>query len=125
MRGAHIMFKTIPDIYDIIIIISLYMIIISITIRDRKPKLIQTHEVKKSIPRKFYAIAISLLLIGGIIGYSLANPSLSYSTIIEEGASVQGYSYIIWRDGSTYYAKNGKSGAIDYSFQFPFAGIFP
>jgi len=55
-----------------------------------------------------------LCLASSVITYAVTM-SFSFSTIIEAGSLVSGYSYIVFVDGSTYYAKNGLTGAIDYS----------
>lgn len=44
-----------------------------------------------------------------------ASISLSYDTVFEEGSGIETASYIISRDGSTYYVKNGDTGEIAYS----------
>src|SRR3990172_5424314 len=41
------------------------------------------------------------------------NPS--FSTIIQPGTNISGYSYIIFTDGTSIFARNGNTGAIDYS----------
>lgn len=59
------------------------------------------------------------LLIGAFVGSGAltyaATASLSFTTTIEPGSMVETASYTVFKDGSTYYAKNGTTGAIDYS----------
>lgn len=52
-------------------------------------------------------------LFSGAIVYVYASPSLS--SIIEAGSMTDTVSYVIFKDGSTIYAKNGETGAIDYT----------
>ena len=72
------------------------------------------------VPRKLWFTTISVLILMisaasfGVVFYAYANPGLTYSTIIEEGSMMETASYVIFKDGSTYYAKNGSTGAIDY-----------
>lgn len=57
-----------------------------------------------------------LIILSFTIGYYVkAQTELSFSTIIENGSMVETASYIIFKDGSTYYARNGTTGSIDYS----------
>lgn len=62
----------------------------------------------------FIGLVLILCLASSAITYAVT-VNFSFSTIIEQGSMVSGYSYIVSVDGSTYYAKNGTSGAIDYS----------
>ena len=41
--------------------------------------------------------------------------NLALTTILEEGSLVDTTTYVIFTDGSTVYAKNGLSGAIEFS----------
>lgn len=54
-------------------------------------------------------LVLSVFYVGYYVG---AN---SGSTIIERGSFVETASYVVFKDGSTYKAKNGTTGAIDYS----------
>jgi len=45
--------------------------------------------------------------------YAATHPS--FTTTVETGSMVDTVSYVIFKDGSTYFAKNGTTGAIDYS----------
>jgi len=66
--------------------------------------------------KKVFALLISAILLTSLICYvAWSNPSLSYTTVIQEGSMVTEASYIIFKDGTTYYARNGKTGAISYS----------
>jgi hypothetical protein len=57
-----------------------------------------------------------LIILSFTIGYYVkAQTELSYETVIENGSMVETASYVVFEDGSTYYAKNGTTGAIDYS----------
>jgi len=68
---------------------------------------------KKSVWVSLFVFA--LLVSSFTVGYDVHAASLSYSTVIENGSMAETASYIIFKDGSTYYAKNGTTGAIDYS----------
>lgn len=60
---------------------------------------------------------VAVILISGSLGYLIGavdGPS-GFGTVIEPGGMVEDASFIIFKDGSTYYAKNGTTGAIDYS----------
>lgn len=71
--------------------------------------------------RKIDLRTVLVLLICSILLTSFAtyivfsNPDLSYTTIIQEGSMNLGISFSIFRDGSTYYARNGESGAVTSS----------
>ena len=56
----------------------------------------------------------SCLLLGGTIGYIFASGP-SYETYYGAGGQTETILYTIWKDGSTYYAKNGETGQIEYS----------
>jgi hypothetical protein len=50
-----------------------------------------------------------------MVGYLVrAQIELSFETVIENGSMVETASYIIFKDDSTYYARNGTTGSIDY-----------
>jgi len=60
------------------------------------------------------ALTTTLVLSLIFFGYVLPLQAQSGSTpVFEHPASP--YSYLIWTDGTTYYAKNGETGAIEYS----------
>lgn len=59
-------------------------------------------------------VSIALLSMAFTVGV-YANPGMTFSTIVEEGGQVETASYVVFRDGSTYHAKNGTTGAIDVS----------
>ena len=59
-------------------------------------------------------LSMTCILLGGSIGYIYA-VNLSTYTYYGAGGQTETASYVIWKDGSTYYAKNGITGAIDYS----------
>jgi len=57
-----------------------------------------------------------LIILSFTLGYYVkAQTELSFETVIENGSMVETASYVIFKDGSYYYAKNGTTGAIDYS----------
>jgi hypothetical protein len=65
---------------------------------------------------RLIALVLTFILSSSAIGYWVrAQTELSFTTIIENGAMVQSYSYIIFQDGSNIFAKNGITGAVDYS----------
>jgi len=68
--------------------------------------------------RKFGIIVsafIVVLLIGTSLGIMISATTPSIPTVIEPGSMMSGYSYVISKDGTTFYAKNGTTGAIDFS----------
>jgi parallel beta-helix repeat protein len=67
---------------------------------------------KKSVWVSLFVFA--LLVSSFTVGYDVHAVSLSYSTVIENGSMAEPWSYIFFKDGSTYYARNGLTGAIDY-----------
>jgi len=68
---------------------------------------------KKFSWKQVFALSLSIFILTSLIWMAFSNPDLT--SVIEAGSMNVGYSYIIGRDGSTYYARNGKTGAIDYS----------
>jgi len=61
------------------------------------------------------AVAISCLMVGASLGIIIKATTPGFPTVIEPGSMVSGASYVVFKDGTTYYAKNGTTGAIDYS----------
>ena len=72
-------------------------------------------KVKKPSWKQVFALSLSLIVLTSFITYVVSNPDLSYTTVIQEGSMATEASYIIFQDGTTYYARNGFTGAIDYS----------
>lgn len=73
-----------------------------------------------SSKRKLYviggALAIAFLFIGASFGIMISATTPSgFPTVIEPGSMTGQASYVIFRDSSTYFAKNGSTGKIDYS----------
>lgn len=65
--------------------------------------------------RKLYtfgATLIATMLLGMGIGAMISAGPTGFSTVIEPGSMVQDAKFIVFNDGSTYYAKNGRSGEI-------------
>jgi len=63
------------------------------------------------------ALVISCLMLGTAFGMMIsATTPTGFPTVIEPGSMVSGYSYIIFQDdlNTTYYAKNGFTGSIDF-----------
>lgn len=60
------------------------------------------------------SLLIAAFVGSGALTYA-ATASLSFATTIEGGSLVESASYVVFKDGSTYFAKNGTTGAIDYS----------
>jgi len=60
------------------------------------------------------SLVIAAFVGSGALTYA-ATASLSFTTTIEGGSLVESASYVVFKDGSTYFAKNGTTGAIDYS----------
>ncbi len=72
-----------------------------------------------NISKRSFAFALALIgvLSGATIGtfvYVYAAGSVSDATF-EAGTQVATASYVLWREGVTYYAKNGSTGVIDYT----------
>lgn len=62
------------------------------------------------------ALLLSAILLTSFLSYlAWSNPDLSYPTVVTEGSMITEASYIVFLDGSTYYARNGLTGAMDYS----------
>ena len=69
---------------------------------------------------KLKVVGIAYLLIGLIfipfaIQYQVMGAYTGLSPVIMPGTQVKPYTYCIWKQGSTYYATNSLTGAIDYS----------
>lgn len=60
------------------------------------------------------SLFIVVIIVSSSITYVVATGSLLQTTI-QSGSMVSGYSSIIFTDGFTYYARNGFTGAIEYS----------
>jgi len=74
--------------------------------------------MEKLKEKKFVAFVfmLCLLIASSSISfrvYAATHPA--FTTIIEEGSMVETVNYAVFRDGSTYYAKNGTTGEIVYS----------
>lgn len=79
---------------------------------------IEKPQVSNQKSRKFGIIVsafIVVLLIGTSFGIMISATTPSIPTVIEPGSMVGDASYIIFTDGTNYYAKNGTTGSIDYS----------
>lgn len=62
---------------------------------------------------KLLGLFIATILLTSLISYvAFSNPSISYTTVIQEGSMNTVASYIIFKDDSTYYARNGETGEI-------------
>ena len=61
-------------------------------------------------------LVVALCMICGSFGYLLgASGPTGFGTVIEPGSMVGSADYVIFKDGSNYKARNGTTGAIDYS----------
>lgn len=85
--------------------------ILMITIINFLPFGKEKHK-KTRITIIFMLVLITVALISFQVGITLAAPT---TTTLEEGSLVETASYVVWVDGTTYYAKNGRTGAIDFS----------
>jgi hypothetical protein len=64
---------------------------------------------------QFMAVIIATAFISSAVTLTIATDGpTGFGTVIEPGSMVEDASYIIFKDGSTYYAKNGTTGSIDY-----------
>ena len=63
------------------------------------------------------ALLFALVFVGGLVTgrYVVNVPGLAKSETVFEFGGVEGASYVIFKEGSIYYARNGKTGVIDYS----------
>jgi hypothetical protein len=57
------------------------------------------------------AVVLCVFSVGYFVGLTAAQ---TWTTAIEPGSLVETASYVIWTDGTYVYAKNGKTGAIDF-----------
>jgi len=65
---------------------------------------------------QFFAVIIATAFISSAVTLTIsADGPTGFGTVIEPGSMVADANYIIFKDASTYYAKNGTTGAIDYS----------
>jgi len=60
------------------------------------------------------SVAIATLLLGMAAGYTLAQSS-SLTTILEAGSLATPANYVVFSDGSMYYARNGLTGEVEFS----------
>jgi len=84
----------------------------------RKQERIEKPQASSSKPRKVYVLGVAfvaVLLLGASFGIMISATTPNIPTVIEPGSMVSDSSYIIFPSGSSYYAKNGTTGAIDYS----------
>jgi len=85
---------------------------------ERKQERIEKPQASSSKPRKVYVLGVAfvaVLLLGASFGIMISATTPSIPTVIEPGSMVSGYSFVIFKDGSTTYARNGSSGALTYS----------
>ena len=90
-------------------------------VRSEEHERIEKPKAWISIIKRFHIVgatlAIAFLFLGvslGIIITAQTTPS-GFPTVIEPGSQVSGASYVVFLDNGNYYAKNGTTGAIDYS----------
>jgi len=74
---------------------------------------------RSNLSKKVSVSILSIIILSAVIFYAGYTYGISYgsglpSSIIQSGSMVDGYSYVIFTDGVTYWAKNGATGAIDY-----------
>jgi hypothetical protein len=84
----------------------------------QKQERIEKPQVSSSKPRKVYVLGVAfvaVLLLGTSFGIMISGTTPGFPTVIEPGSNVIGASYIVFKDGSNYYARNGSTGAIDSS----------
>jgi len=80
---------------------------------------IEKHKTWSSTLKRFHIVggvlAIAFLFLGTSIGIMIsADTPSGFPTVIEPGSLVSEADYVIFADGSNYYAKNGTTGAIAY-----------
>lgn len=65
---------------------------------------------------KVLGLLIATILFTSFIGYlAFSSPDISYTTVVQEGSMNIGVSYVVFRDSSTYYARNGETGVVTSS----------
>ena len=65
---------------------------------------------------KVLSLWVMILLLAVNFGALFGNAlTPSFGTVIQPGSLIQGFGYTIFGDGTNIYARNGRSGAIDYS----------
>lgn len=69
-------------------------------------------EVSKRVVAVLTAVT-TILFIAGLA--AAVNLTMSFTTTISSGSLAGNYSYVVFVDGSTYYARNGLTGRIDYT----------
>jgi len=68
---------------------------------------------------KFLGLFIATILLTSLISYvAFSNPSISYTTVIQEGSMNSEASFIIFQDDGTYYSRNGQTGVVSSSSNF-------
>ncbi len=75
-------------------------------------------EHKQSKPKRLYTIGaafVAILLLFTSLNILISATTPNIPTVIEPGSMVSGYSYVIFQSGGNTYARNGTTGAIDYS----------
>jgi hypothetical protein len=86
---------------------------------EHERKSIEKPHSATSKPKSLYTIVAALvaaLMFGTALGVMIsADTPTGFPTVIEPGSMVSGYSYVIFKDGTTYYAKNGTTGNIELS----------
>lgn len=61
------------------------------------------------------AVAVSCLMVGASLGMIIDASTPGFPTVIEPGSMASSASYVVFKDGSTTYAKNGTTGALAFS----------
>lgn len=71
---------------------------------------------RTQLGKKYAVFAIALLLCAsGFIASAVSSNGNAFTTVIEAGSMVDDASYIVFKDGTNTLARNGTTGAIDYS----------
>lgn len=64
--------------------------------------------------QKLFALITILCLTSGLIGYAVAQTPTN-ATYIQPGSMTETADYVIWKDGSNYFSKNGETGQVTTS----------
>ena len=85
--------------------------------KKAKNELRNLFKTKKEIALSIIAlVSISILLSSIAFSFILPKPQMSpYGAITQDSVTKEPASYIVFQDGSTYYARNGRTGEVKYS----------
>lgn len=81
-----------------------------------KYRVVKEKEKKDSKLWQLGIFFVAVIMVSSSVGYLIgADGPTGFGTVIEPGSMVTGHAYIIFKDDSTYYARNGTTGGITFS----------